>query len=182
MQNVHVKWNPGLPWQTQHQQTGLKLLWNHSAVRVTHIDLFATSCVVERSGIATFYYTTSYSQLFCVTCCVKVIRTESGCLGLKLQTRRPPDSTLTEPRDCNRETFDSDTPLFFLSSLSSVETMALRRSDERRRQFVFIFFWGLLIVKLKLWAVTLTATSPQLVHVQDFDLSLSFYLWKWQVQ
>jgi hypothetical protein len=39
-----------------------------------------------------------------------------------------PDPNFLEQHDCNKVTTDSDTPLFLLLSLASVENMALHKS------------------------------------------------------
>ena len=90
-----------------------------------------------------------------------------------------PDPTFLEPYNCNKVTIDSDTPLFFLLSLASVENMALHNSVMQSvLYFVWVIcgsiFWRLTIVKLKFCTVTMI--SPQHLHINNFDRSLSFYL------
>ena len=127
MKNAHVKLNPGLALQNQHQQNGFKLLLNHSDVRVTHIDLSATSCFVDGSDIATFLVK-RVSTVLRHSLCRGYQHFDGGCLGLKYKHTDLPDSTFSEPY-ARRVAIDFDIPPFFLSSLSLVEAMALRRCD-----------------------------------------------------
>lgn len=147
MQTLRVKLNPGFPLQNQHRQTGLHVYKNTPPLLVTHTDVFISPRVVDGSGMAKFSlsHTHTHTIRACLSCSTSLAVSSLSAL-LKQDVwvssykhAEHPDSTFSEPPDCNRETIDSDTPPFFLRHWLLLTMALLRRvtKDDSSCDYIF---------------------------------------------
>ena len=84
-----------------------------------------------------------------------------------------PDPLFLEPEDCNKETSHSDTLSVFLQLQSWLCVgMFCKRMIFCVSYMPIHVLMSLIIVTMKVWTVTVTVTSPQLVHIKNWDLLL----------